>query len=63
MHGFTVFHNMYLTCHSQAVIKINRKMLQELALHEPISFEKVVEEARAAREKFAAEKLEIVVKA
>jgi len=37
-----------------ACIDLNRKMLSEIAIHDPESFDRLVEQAKAAREKQAA---------
>jgi len=37
-----------------ACIDLNRKMLSEIAIHDPEAFDQLVEQAKAAREKQAA---------
>jgi large subunit ribosomal protein L20 len=35
---------------NKAGIKLNRKQLSEIAIHDPVAFDKLVEEAKNARE-------------
>ena len=40
---------MFFPLFTQANIQLNRKILQELAIHEPLSFQEVLAEAKKAR--------------